>query len=111
MINRHTMTYMVLFLIAAALWCIPAAGTAAETGMTTTEAAKDWMGFAYLSAAVAVGLACLGSSYAVARIGSAGMGAMSEKPELTGRVLIFLGLAEGIAIYGLIIAIMILNKL
>jgi V/A-type H+-transporting ATPase subunit K len=39
------------------------------------------------------------------------LGAISEKPELTGRVLVFLGLAEGIAIYGLIIAIMILNKL
>jgi V/A-type H+-transporting ATPase subunit K len=38
------------------------------------------------------------------------MGAMSEKPELGGRALIFLGLAEGIAIYGLIIAIMILGK-
>jgi V/A-type H+-transporting ATPase subunit K len=36
---------------------------------------------------------------------------MSEKPELGGRALIFLGLAEGIAIYGLIVAIMILTKI
>ena len=51
------------------------------------------------------------AAYAVARIGSAAIGAVSEKPELMGRTLVFLGLAEGIAIYGLIIAIMILNKL
>ena len=77
----------------------------------TTNADNGWVGFAYIAAALSVGLACIASSFAVARIGSSGMGAMSEKPELTGRVLIFLGLAEGIAIYGLIIAIMILNKL
>ncbi|HNY50077.1 MAG TPA: ATP synthase subunit C [Smithella sp.] len=75
------------------------------------KSGADWMGFAYIGAALAVGLACIGSAYAVARIGSAAIGAVSEKPELTGRTLVFIGLAEGIAIYGLIIAIMILNKL
>jgi V/A-type H+-transporting ATPase subunit K len=75
------------------------------------NAGGDWMGVAYIAAALAVGLACIASGYAVARIGSAAIGAVSEKPELTGRTLVFIGLAEGIAIYGLIIAIMILNKL
>ena len=65
----------------------------------------------YLSAAIAVGAATLGAGLAVAVVGSAAMGAMSEKPELAGRALIFLGLAEGIAIYGLIVAVMILGKL
>jgi V/A-type H+-transporting ATPase subunit K len=64
-----------------------------------------------MAAAVAVGLGSLGAAIAVAVVGSAAMGAMSEKPELGGRALIFLGLAEGIAIYGLIIAIMILGKI
>jgi len=59
----------------------------------------------------AVGLSCLASAYALGRIGSAALGAMSEKPELGGRALIFLGLAEGIAIYGLIVAIMVLTKI
>ena len=59
----------------------------------------------------AVGLSCMTSAYALAKIGSAAMGAMSEKPEVGGRALVFLGMAEGIAIYGLIIAIMILNKI
>lgn len=74
------------------------------------NAGADWRGMAYIGAGLAVGLACLASGIAVARIGSAAIGAVSEKPEMMGRTLVFLGLAEGIAIYGLIIAIMILNK-
>jgi V/A-type H+-transporting ATPase subunit K len=64
----------------------------------------------FMAAALAVGLSSLGAAIAVAVVGSAALGAMSERPELGGRALIFLGLAEGIAIYGLIIAIMILGK-
>jgi V/A-type H+/Na+-transporting ATPase subunit K len=63
-----------------------------------------------MAAAIAVGMGSLGAAVAVAAVGSAAMGALSEKPELGGRALIFLGLAEGIAIYGLIVAVMILAK-
>ena len=48
---------------------------------------------------------------AVARAGTADIGPTAEKPEMFGRLLIFLGLAEGIAIYGLIVSILILNRL
>jgi V/A-type H+-transporting ATPase subunit K len=65
----------------------------------------------FLAAAIVAGLAALGASYAVAVVGAAAMGAVAEKPETAGRALIFVGLAEGIAIYGLIIAIMILTRL
>ena len=65
----------------------------------------------FFSAALAVGLSCLAAGMAVKSVGAAAMGAIAEKPELTGRALIFVGLAEGIAIYGLIVAIMILGKL
>jgi V/A-type H+-transporting ATPase subunit K len=41
-------------------------------------------------------------------VGSAAMGAVAERPELMGRSLIYVGLAEGIAIYGVVVAIMIL---
>ena len=68
-------------------------------------------GLGYLSAAIAVGASTLGAGIAVAVVGAAAMGAIGEKPELAGRALIFIGLAEGIAIYGLIVAIMILAKL
>ena len=60
--------------------------------------------------ALVVGLSCIAAGYAVGRVGSAALGAASERPELLGRSLILVGLAEGIAIYGLIIGIMILGK-
>ncbi len=74
------------------------------------QAAAEYGKWGFIAAALAVGIGSLGAGIAVAVVGSAAMGAMSEKPELGGRALIFLGLAEGIAIYGLIIAIMILGK-
>ncbi len=65
----------------------------------------------FISAAAVTGLAAIGAAIAVAIVGSAAMGAVAEKPETAGRALLFVGLAEGIAIYGLIIAIMILGRL
>ncbi len=69
------------------------------------------MKWGFAAAALAAGLAAIGAAYAVAVVGAAAMGAVAEKPETAGRALIFVGLAEGIAIYGLIIAIMILGRL
>ncbi len=65
----------------------------------------------FIAAAIAVGLGSLGAGFAVSTVGSAAMGAMAERPEMAARALIFVGLAEGIAIYGLIVAIMILGKI
>jgi V/A-type H+/Na+-transporting ATPase subunit K len=65
----------------------------------------------FIAAALVAGLGALGAAYAVAVVGAAAMGAVAEKPETAGRALIFVGLAEGIAIYGLIIAVMILGRL
>ena len=62
----------------------------------------------YISAAVAVGLACVGGGVAVGRIGAAAMGAMSENPELSGKALPFVGLAEGICLWGFLVALLIL---
>ncbi|HTY45877.1 MAG TPA: ATP synthase subunit C [Patescibacteria group bacterium] len=67
--------------------------------------------WAFVAAAIATGLSTIGAGIAVAYVGAAAVGAMSEKPEIGGRALIYVGLAEGIAIYGLIIAIMILGKI
>ena len=66
---------------------------------------------AYIAIAGTVSISCLGAAYAVGKVGAAAMGAASERPELMGRALIFVGLAEGIAIYGLIIAIMLMGKI
>lgn len=86
---------------------IPAAALAEEAA--AAPAGDKSMG--YLSAAIAVGASTLGAGIAVAVVGAAAMGAIGEKPDLAGRALIFIGLAEGIAIYGLIVALMILAKL
>jgi V/A-type H+-transporting ATPase subunit K len=67
--------------------------------------------WAFISAAAAVGASSLAGAIAVAMVGAAAMGAVGERPEVAPRALIFVGLAEGLAIYGLIIAIMILSKL
>jgi len=66
--------------------------------------------YASLAAAISAGLGSIGAAYAVGATGSAAIGVIAEKPEAFGRVLIFVGLAEGIAIYGLIIAFMILTR-
>lgn len=89
-----------------------ASGEARSPG-AGTETASDSSsgdGMAYLAAALSTGLATIGAGIAVAVAGSAALGAISEDSKLLGKTLIFVGLAEGIAIYGLIISIMILNK-
>lgn len=68
-------------------------------------------GLGYLGAALATGLACIGSGYGVGVVGAAALGAVSENESMFGRTLIYVGLAEGLAIYGLIISIMILGAL
>ncbi len=64
----------------------------------------------FIAAAASTGLSAIGAAYAVAVVGGAAMAAVAEKPEVAGRAIVFVGLAEGIAIYGLIIAIMILGR-
>ena len=79
------------------------------TAGATRQMSPEVIKWGFMAAALSTALAALGAGYAVAAVGSAAIGALAEKPELFGRVLIFVGLAEGIAIYGLIISILILN--
>ena len=80
---------------------------AAEAGAALGTGA----GMGFLGAAIATGLACLGAGVAVAVVGAAAFGIIGEKPEMLGTTLIYLGLAEGIAIYGVIVALLILGKI
>ena len=66
--------------------------------------------YASLAAAIATGVGSIGAGIAVASTGAAAVGAIAEKPESFGRALIFVGMGEGIAIYGLIISFMVLNR-
>ena len=80
-------------------------------GATASRLPPEVWTWGLLSAALATGLSSLAAGYAVAKLGTAAVGALAEKPDLFGRLLIFVGLAEGIAIYGVIISILILNRL
>ena len=94
---------------AATLLLTLAPGSAAAAPPPSAEGLIS--GWGLIAAALATGLSSLGAGIAVAKVGTAAVAALAEKPELFGRLLIFVGLAEGIAIYGLIISILILNRL
>lgn len=93
-------------LIAAMILIAP--GMAGAQGETVNQSAN---GLGYLAAALSTGMATIGTGYAVGVVGSSALGAVSEDSKILGKTLIFVGLAEGIAIYGLIISILILGRL
>lgn len=82
-------------------------------GQETESGSKDTIGLAVglVAAALATGMSSLGAAWAVSTVGTAAVGSLAEDPESLGGMIIFVGLAEGIAIYGLIISILILGKL
>lgn len=85
-----------------------------ETAAVVTETVGQMttgMGLAIIGAGIPTGLSTIGAGIAVGPIGAASLAAITEKPETLGRTLIYLGLAEGIAIYGLVISILLLNKI
>lgn len=77
----------------------------------SSEASGLATGLGYLGAALVTGLSGIGSGIAVASSASAALGAISEDGSLFGKSMIFVAMAEGIALYGLIISFMILSKL
>lgn len=102
-----------LFLAAAWLWLCPqclaampgGGGAAAGAPGDTRDA---WLG---LAAALTMSVCVLGSAYAVGRIGAAAMGAAAEKPELLIRSLLFVALAEGLAVLGFVVSVILLGKI
>jgi len=104
-------TLTVATLAVATFSLITAWPALAETAAGAVALDPSVVRWGFASAAMAAGVAALGAGYAVAQVGTAALGALAEKPDLFGRVLVMVGLAEGIAIYGLIVAILILNRL
>ena len=86
-------------------------GTASVSAATDTASAGLGTGLGYIGAALVTGLSGIGSGIAVASSASAALGAISEDGSLFGKSMIFVAMAEGIALYGLIISFMILGKL
>jgi V/A-type H+-transporting ATPase subunit K len=77
-------------------------------GAETAETASSANAYRFIGASLAVGLACVGAGIAVGYVGAAACGIIGEKPDMLGKTLIYLGLAEGIAVYGIVISILIL---
>lgn len=75
------------------------------------KAASSAAGWGYLAAALSTGMSCIGGGIAVSAAASAALGAISEDGSILGKSLIFVGLAEGVCLYGLIISFMILGSL
>lgn len=69
------------------------------------------LGIAIIGIGLPTGLAAIGAALALGPVGSAALAVVAEKPEMFGRTLIYLGLAEGIAIYGLVMSILLLGKI
>ncbi|MDA8218711.1 MAG: ATP synthase subunit C, partial [Dehalococcoidales bacterium] len=89
---------------------------ASQLAVTTVQAAPlaqaaPDRGLGLIAASISTGLAAIGAGIAVAYTGSAALGSVAERPELFGRSLVYVGLAEGIAIYGVIISILILGSI
>jgi V/A-type H+-transporting ATPase subunit K len=95
----------------ALLWWAPEALAATDVAAVGAGGPRLDSSWVFIGAALATGMSSLGAGFAVAKVGAAAVGALAEKPELFGRLLIFIGLAEGIAIYGLIVSILMLNRL
>lgn len=79
--------------------------------VTTTADQGISKGLGYIGAALATGFACIGAGLAVAAAAPAAIGAVSEDPKSFGKAIIFVVLGEGVAIYGLLISILIINNL
>ncbi|MDY4612028.1 MAG: ATP synthase subunit C [Sphaerochaetaceae bacterium] len=92
------------FLFTPPLFAADAAATAVDAG------AKSQLMWVCLSAAIAFSVGALSAGIAISNVGSAAMGAISEKPEIASQALIFIALAEGLVVFGFITALMILGK-
>ena len=98
-------------LLVAGFFCASAQTEAAAAEETQVEqeapqpATSAWK---YIAAALAVGFSCIGGGIAVSKIGAAAMGAMSENAELSGKALPFVGLAEGICLWGFLVGLLII---
>lgn len=82
----------------------------AETTEAVANVVNNAESFAYLAAALAVGLGSIGCGIAVASAAPAAIGAVSEDPKVFSKALIFVALGEGVALYGFLIAFLIINK-
>lgn len=111
--KRALAANVVLFfgtMIVSSVFMFSGNAMAAETAAETASAASSALGWGCVAAALSTGMSCIGGGIAVSAAASAALGAISEDGSILGKSLIFVGLAEGVCLYGLIISFMILGK-
>ncbi|TYB83865.1 MAG: ATPase [Kosmotoga sp.] len=112
LLGINLVSFFSLLLVAVFVFIPQSAAIAQTTETATNQATTDSSsGLGFIAAALATGIAAIGAGIGVGMTSSSAIGAISEKPDIFGRTLIFAGLAEGIAIYGLIVSVMILGKI
>ena len=94
-------------LVMTAFVFTPSLSAAAAENGGSVDYNTSWV---CIAAALAFGFGALGAGFAIANVGSAAMGAISEKPEIATNALIFIALAEGLVVFGFITALMILGN-
>ncbi|MGW2642848.1 ATP synthase subunit C [Streptomyces sp. NPDC001348] len=111
--TRHALRWLLvtnLALLAGAGFALVTALAGPAQASAGTAAAGGVNGAALIGAAIAVAGASIGAAIAVAYTGAAALAALSERPEMFGRAMVIVGLAEGIAVYGLVVAILLIGK-
>ncbi|MFC9164141.1 ATP synthase subunit C [Streptomyces fungicidicus] len=99
-----------VLLVAATVVLTLAAGGGSAQAATSAAQNTGSGSAALIGAAIAVAASTIGAGIAVAYTGAAALAALSERPELFGRAMVIVGLAEGIAIYGLVVAVILIGK-
>jgi V/A-type H+-transporting ATPase subunit K len=107
---RRLLTVNVIAAIAALAAAAAVSLGLVDPALAQTAASKSGAGSAFIGAGIAIAGSAIGAGIAVAYTGAAALAAISEKPEMFGRAMVIVGLAEGIAIYGLVIAVVLIGK-
>lgn len=112
-LKRGVMLNIMLFTLGIAAMLIAGVNQVIAAEPVTAGIAEITLGhgLALIGIGLPTGLATIGAGIAVSSVGSASLAVITEKPEMFGRTLIYLGLAEGIAIYGLVVSILLLGKI
>jgi len=111
MLNVAAFFGLCLLVFGVALSNTAAAADTADAAAAAAGAGGMAQGLGYLGAGLVTGLSCLGAGIAVSGAASAALGAISENEGLFGKAFVMVVLAEGIAIYGMLISVLILNSL
>ena len=106
-----TIAVSVVLLLAGALITVSSHPAFAAEAAAGGKNVGTGAGLGLLAMALATGLACIGAGIAVGSVGSAALGLVGEKPEMLGITLLYVGLAEGVAIYGIVISMLVLSRI